>query len=745
LPAGESFARQSLYGQRYFLKRFGRCARVGYNVDSFGHNAMLPQILKKSGMDSYVLMRPHAHELSLPGSRFWWQSPDGSRVRTFRIPTCYNNAECSGQEDPVLKRHESFMELTKDETGSLMEFYGVGNHGGGPTRRNIDTLHALQKENGPEIVFSSPEAFFDTLETEHAELPVVRGELQHHASGCYSACMDIKRGNRRAEQALLEAESLSALCEGLLHDGRDSRKKIYDAWEKVLFNQFHDIMGGCCIRAAYQDSADNLGYACTIAEDEANYAAQRIAWHIDTMGEPAFSLSKDQDSLLWEMQDKGVPLVVFNTHAWEVTAPVQIDKDLAGVTDETGRPVPIQFVRSPRGNVKNIWDTVFQASVPPMGYRVYWCFCNKKMEAPSTEIRTDTEALSIENEYLRVSFDHTTGTICEWLDKESGRTLFSGPAALPVVLDETNANTWGHSIYKWDEVSGMFADARVRVMEHGPVRARVRVESSYGKSTLRQDFMLYAGRRALEVEGRVFWQERNKMLKLRFPLNAENTRSFYQIPYGVLERPENGYEEPYQQWMDVCGMADDGVGIGIALLNTGCQSGCVENGTLGFTVLRSPVFAELNANFMGEAGRHEEDADCMDQGERFFSYTILQHSFDGTMDHAAQLTREAAVRNRPFRVCKETYHPGSLGHHYSGLEISGDRVAAGTFKRAEEGEGWVLRLHETTGRACKASVAIPLLHRTVELSFGPQEIKTLLLPDNEALPVQEVDLLERPL
>ncbi|WP_423246612.1 glycosyl hydrolase-related protein [Ruthenibacterium lactatiformans] len=115
------------------------------------------------------------------------------------------------------------------------------------------------------------------------------------------------------------------------------------------------------------------------------------------------------------------------------------------------------------------------------------------------------------------------------------------------------------------------------------------------------------------------------------------------------------------------------------------------------------------------------------------------------MDHAAQLTREAAVRNRPFRVCKETYHPGSLGHHYSGLEISGDRVAAGTFKRAEEGEGWVLRLHETTGRACKASVAIPLLHRTVELSFGPQEIKTLLLPDNEALPVQEVDLLERPL
>ena len=103
------------------------------------------------------------------------------------------------------------------------------------------------------------------------------------------------------------------------------------------------------------------------------------------------------------------------------------------------------------------------------------------------------------------------------------------------------------------------------------------------------------------------------------------------------------------------------------------------------------------------------------------------------------------MRNRPFRVCKETYHPGPLGQHYSGLEISGGQVAAGTFKRAEEGGGWVLRLHETTGRACKVSVAIQLLHRTVELSFGPQEIKTLLLPDNEALPVQEADLLERPL
>lgn len=235
------------------------------------------------------------------------------------------------------------------------------------------------------------------------------------------------------------------------------------------------------------------------------------------------------------------------------------------------------------------------------------------------------------------------------------------------------------------------------------------------------------------------------MLKLRFPLHAENPRSFYQIPYGVLERAGNGEEEPYQQWMDVCGMADGGAGVGAALLNTGCQSGCVENGTMGFTVLRSPVFAELNASFMGEAGRHDEDADCMNQGEHFFSYTILQHSFDGTMDHAAQLTREAAVRNRPFRVCKETYHPGSLGRRYSGMEISGSQVAVGAFKRAEEGGGWVLRLHETTGQACNARVAIPLLHRTVELSFGQQEIKTLLLPDDEALPVQETDLLERPL
>lgn len=746
LPSGESFVRHSLYGQRYFLEKFGRCARVGYNVDSFGHSAMLPQILKKSGMDSYVMMRPQAYELPLPGCRFWWEAPDGSRVRTFRIPTCYNNADHSEQEDPFLKRHRSFLELTKDEPGTLMEFYGVGNHGGGPTRRNIDTLHQLQKAGGPNIVFSSPDAFFDTLEAEQMELPVVKGELQHHASGCYSAYSSVKRDNRRAEQVLIEAESLSALCAGLLGDSRDNQAQIHSGWKKVLFNQFHDIMGGCSIRDVYRDAGDYFGYACTIGEDEANHAAQRIAWHIDTMGQPAFPLSKDQDGILWEMQDRGVPVVVFNTHAWEVTAPVQIDRNLAGVTDDKGCPVPIQLVRSPRGFMPNIWDTVFQATVPPLGYRVYWCYCSKETRAPAASVQADSGALSIENEYLRVSFDAATGTIREWLDKQSGRKLFRGAAARAVVIDESNVNTWGQWMYCWDKALCAFADARVRVMECGPVRARVRVESSCGNNTLRQDFILYAGAQALEVQGRVLWQERHRMLKLQFPLNGENIRSFYQIPYGMLERPANGEEEPCQQWMDVCGTAPDGAGIGAAILNTGCQSGCVRpDGVMGFTVLRSPIFAEARVCHMGVDGQHDSDADCMEQGEHFFTYTILQHSFDGTPAHTALLTREAAVRNRSFRVCKETYHPGPLGQRYSGLRISSEQVAVGALKRGEDGGGWILRLRETTGYSCVTEVDVPLLNRKVTLSFGPQEIKTLLLPDDPSLPVQETDLLERPM
>src|SRR5664279_1143308 len=183
LPSGESFVRQGLYGQRYFKQKFGVTETVGYNVDSFGHAASLPQILKRSGLDTYVFMRPGPHEKSLPGRLFWWEADDGSRVLAFRILFEYGTWG-TGIEQHIRRCAEEL----KAPFDTLMCFYGVGDHGGGPTRENIETIRRLSADSDlPKLVFSTPNAFFAEIEAQNLPLPVVHDDLQHHASGCYAA------------------------------------------------------------------------------------------------------------------------------------------------------------------------------------------------------------------------------------------------------------------------------------------------------------------------------------------------------------------------------------------------------------------------------------------------------------------------------------------------------------------------------------------------------------------------------
>lgn len=182
IPSGESYVRQGLYGQRYFNEKFGKMAVTGYNVDSFGHNGNLPQILKKSGLDNYVFMRPMPLEKGLPGRVFWWKSEDGSKVLAYRIPYEY----CTWGKD-LEKYTERLKCELEDVEDDLMMFYGVGNHGGGPTRENLKSIYALNaREDMPVMEMGTTLEFFETIRSNGREYHQVTGDLQHHASGCYS-------------------------------------------------------------------------------------------------------------------------------------------------------------------------------------------------------------------------------------------------------------------------------------------------------------------------------------------------------------------------------------------------------------------------------------------------------------------------------------------------------------------------------------------------------------------------------
>jgi len=204
LPHGEAFIRQALLGKRFFRERFGVEVTVGYNVDSFGHAATLPMLLRHTGFQWYVFMRPQEHEKSLPGALFDWVAPDGSRVGAFRIQVAYTTVHQALRE-----RIEHDAALARRYGYPFMCFYGVGNHGGGPTRADMAVIRAAQAD-GYTAAFSDPNRYFTAVGA--VKRPEVRDDLQYHAIGCYAAVSALKALNRRAESRLAQAEAAAAVA-----------------------------------------------------------------------------------------------------------------------------------------------------------------------------------------------------------------------------------------------------------------------------------------------------------------------------------------------------------------------------------------------------------------------------------------------------------------------------------------------------------------------------------------------------
>jgi alpha-mannosidase len=695
LPGGESFVRHALYGQRYLHDRFGVTATVGANLDSFGHNATIPQILAKSGCDSYVFLRPGPQEKELEAPLFWWESPDGSRVLAYRIPHEY----CAPKDD--LGEHvEKAVASLPDGDGEYAVFYGVGNHGGGPTKANIEQVARLGLRP------SSLRAFFDAVSADGADRPVLRGELQHHSPGCYTTHSGIKRWNRRAESLLLRAEKWCAVADSLGLRPYP-HEELTQAWKLVLFNQFHDTLAGTSIEPAYEDARDQLGHASSLAATAFNAAAQSIARQI----------------AIEEEAQESRPVVVFNPHAWPLRADVELEYTWTRpqghhLVDDEGEPVPMQLTR-PLTTMSGMRSRfAFPVEVPPLGYRLY----RVRLGAVEEEAIgcSDTH---LENAHVRLELDPATGRIATLVHKSSGADLASPGSGHAVVIDD-RSDTWGHGVVAYDREAGEFESTGVRLLESGPVRGIVRVESRYGASTLREDYVLAAEARYVDVRIALDWREPLKLLKLRYPTSVETDRATFETPYGHLERPGAGDEEPGQSWVDV-----SGGGRGLAVINDSKYGYDVRGGDVGISAVRSPVWAWHHPRELEEGGDYE----YMDLGRQTFRVRLVPHAGDW---RGADVVRLAAELNGPPFVLIETFHDGALPRQRSFASDGGGEVVLTVLKRGEDG-GWALRAYETAGHAARAT--LEAFGTTIEADFGPHEIKTFVLRDGTPV---ETDLLE---
>ena len=731
IPCGESLARHSLYSQRYYAEKFGRICNVGFNVDSFGHSAMLPQILKKSGLDSYVFSRPRENENCVIPEIFHWESSDGTRVIASRL-TAYGGPSYRGKARPDRLKERIDWKREFEDDLPRMFFYGVSNHGGGPTIATLQELERIMQEDA-HVFYSEPGHYAKVLEGKI--LPVWKHDLQVHAPGCYSAVLAIKQQNRRTETALLSADALGVLAHMTL--GKKQRTDILrDAWKRLMFNQFHDILCGCCTPSVCEDAMASFGYAKQIAGEQANRALQQITWNIDTLGDDTLPNSKDTGWRLWGFAERGTPFVVYNPMPFPVELPVHAGGVSSCVTDHEGNPLPVQKVHnavtSGDPGWDHQWDTMFMAKLPALGYATFWLHPGPFENEPAKDLICEENLL--ENAYLRVEFDPITGGISQITRKDTGKTYLRAPGAIGVVIDERESDTWGHTVLSYRKEQGRFGTPIFQCLEHGPIRARLRITTTCGASVLRQDFILEHNAKHLDIKTCVHWHEKHGMLKLEFPTAAKADTYTAEIPYGTRCRPADGTEKPMQRWVDLS--SGD---LGLTVVNDSNYAADVRDNTIRMTVLRSPKYADHNGD-RDENGQRDPFGEFTEQGERFVSFRLLPHDGDWRLGQAME---HAAVLNTPIHPIYETYHKGSLPQCLSGLEISSPGVNAVALKEAEDGGAYILRCSECFGEAAECRISLPIIGHSWEATFTPWEIKTFRVPYDTALPITETDLLER--
>jgi alpha-mannosidase len=694
---------------------------------------------------------------------FWWQSVDGSRVLAYRIPYGYTSPG---------EALDSFVEHTLERAApdeELMVFYGVGNHGGGPTKKNLDSIAALDAaDNGLKLRLANPREYLDRVAARD-DIPTYTGDLQHHAVGCYSAHSGVKRWNRRAEHLLMSAERWSTVAAQLGGPPYPSAE-LARAWEMVLFNQFHDTLAGTAIAPAYDDARDQYGYASTVAAAALNLAAQSVS---NRIGIPA--------------EEGSLPLVVFNPLPWPVAADVEFElegpslAEVAAFDEESGAAVPVQRITSLATLGGRHRRLALASDVPALGYRLYRLrpepagaegkdgqdghghnagSGGRSQEALETggvaanAVRADLPSHRaaaagaepgqgrpvLENEYLRVELDPATGWLASLFDKERQVELARpAPGGHAVVLDDPS-DTWSHDLVSYDREIGRFRCMGLAWAERGPVRQALEAESTFGPSRLVERFVLGARSRQLEVRVTLDWHEQQRALKLRFPCALEDAVATFSAPYGSLPRETTGSEEVAQAWVDVSGRLPGGGRGGWALLNDGKYAYDVKGPEIGMTAARSPVFAWHDPHKLD----HEQHYQYLDQGRQEFTYVLVPHAGDLA---AAQVPRRAEELNeRPFAL-PEHFHSGSLPPARSFADDGGGSVLMSVLKRAEDGGGTIVRAYEAAGRSTSARLGLGFLgsYVSVQASFAPGEVKTFLLPDeggDSEASASEVGLLE---
>jgi alpha-mannosidase len=692
MPGGESLVRQILTGKRYFQEKFGVDVKIGWNPDSFGYSWQLPQIYKKSGMDYFVTQKIYWNDTTkFPYKLFWWEAPDGSRLLSY-IPHDYANDTEPAKMATDLAAYAPLMYESDPPNGrEIMHLYGVGDHGGGPTRSMLDAAKRWMSDDVvyPKLHFGTARGFFEDLQKSSANLkiPTWRNEMyfEYHR-GVMTTQAETKRRIRNAEELLLNAEKFSAIA--TLFGRSYPAEEFDDAWKHLLFDDFHDIFPGSGLAVNYLDAKRNLENVNRLGNAILGGSLNEIGSRISTQG-------------------SGVPIVIFNSLSWprkeviEIAAQLPVATRQVEVLDGGSKFVPSQLLSIDKETHRA--RLLVQANVPSLGYKTYYVRAVEKPSAPVAVVHSSADTL--ENEIVRVKVDAQTGCITSLFDKQgNSETLAAANTDTGGPKDSVCGNllqAFRDKPKQWDawNIDADFEKEHwdltkaddVGLLERGPLRSMIRVKKHFQNSTFVQDIIVTAGSARVDVRMNVDWHEKHILLKATFAVNAHNDKATFEIPYGSIERPttrttpaeQAQFEVPALQWADLSDAKH-----GLSLLND-CKYGYDAKGNvLRLSLLRSPEWPDPHA----------------DEGQHEFTYAIYPHA-ESWRD--AQTVRQGYELNYPLLSLQTEKHQGQLKDEFSFLSFGADNVVLTAIKKAEDDGALIIRFYEWAGKAGDVRVRLP--------------------------------------
>ncbi|MHB1485273.1 MAG: glycoside hydrolase family 38 N-terminal domain-containing protein [Saccharofermentanales bacterium] len=737
MPSGESFIRQIMVGQNYFKSRFGKQPTTAINFDSFGHSRGLVQIMKKTGYDSYLFTRPGHPLCVLENNDFIWVGFDGSEIMGHRALS-YG----SKYGEAAIKIRES-VQADKDKKTSLI-LWGIGNHGGGPSRIDLKDIEALKKEIGPRLdvslIHSIPEDYFKELS--EIDPPEYRhsDDLNLWAVGCYTTQVRIKQKHRQLENILYSTEKMmnAAYLQGKMeYDSMDFDKAL----KALLFCEFHDILPGSSTQLAENAAIGQLEYGIHLMEK--------------LRARAFFALSDGQD----KAAEDEIPVMIYNPHPYKVSdtfecefsMPIMNWEDKFGFTRiyQDGNPIPSQTEREV-SDLNLDWRkrAVFSAELEPFSMNRFDCRIEFVKEKPGSadEIIDDESITVFSNDASSkgkalLKVDRKTGLVSRY-SLNGTDFLKYGAMQLKVMTD--SEDSWSLDMNRYDNVEGIFRLMTqkesddftmndpgmlppVRIVEDGEARAIVESLMKYNNSSAVMRYILNKQSGILDIDLRLFWFENHKIAKLCIPQIFTASRYFAQTAFGIQNLKMDADECVMQKWVAV---ADDKYQI--ACINNRTYGTDYRDNELRISIVRSPDYA---STLLQRPKRlTDRYIPKMDKGENVYNFRLLC----GLSEEISVAVESQALQfnEKPFAL---SFFPSGAGKKdVTPFEISDKAVICSAFKQteydsqasshaSEHFKKAIVRLYESTGQPKKVIFRSVIFNIEKDITFTPFEVKTFAI------------------